>query len=135
MPRNLDLGLLMLRLMLALILLYHGLPKLGNFSEDLDAFSKMGVPVPALSLTFAIAAEVIGGLLILVGVWIVVAAPLVIINMLGAIFAVHWKAGFDFTKGGYEHPLTVLVMALVLLLAGPGRYGFSRRSTSHAVEG
>jgi putative oxidoreductase len=126
MHKNLDLALLALRLMLGLILLYHGLPKIGDFAETLDAFGKMGVPAPAVSLLFAIVAEVAGGLLILLGVWTDVAAPLVILNMLGAIFTVHWKAGFDFTKGGYEHPLTVLVMALVLLLAGPGRYALGR---------
>lgn len=126
MPRNVDLALLALRMMLGLILLYHGLPKIADFAETLDAFSKIGVPAPAASLVFAIVAEVVGGALLLLGVWSDVGASLVILNMLGAIFAVHWKAGFDFTKGGYEHPLTVLVMALALLLAGPGRYAFGR---------
>lgn len=126
MQRNLDLALLALRLMLGLILLYHGLPKIVDFAGTLDAFTKMGVPVPAVSLLFAILAEVVGGLLIALGVWTDVAAAFVIVDMLGAIFAVHWKAGFDFTEGGYEHPLTVLVMALVLLLAGTGRYGLAR---------
>ena len=42
--------------------------------------------------------------------------------MIGAIAVVHWANGFDFTKGGWEHPFTVLAMALALALAGPGGY-------------
>jgi putative oxidoreductase len=50
------------------------------------------------------------------------AALLVIIDMIGAIAVVHWSKGFDFTKGGWEHPFTVLCMALAIALAGPGGY-------------
>jgi putative oxidoreductase len=128
-PLNLDAALLILRLALAAVLLYHGLPKVMNFGATVGAFQSMNVPAPTLTAAFAILAEVVGGILILLGIAVDIAGLLVVINMLGAIFTVHWPNGFDFTKGGWEHPFTVLVMALVLALAGPGRTSVGARGT------
>jgi putative oxidoreductase len=125
-PLNLDVALLILRLTLAAILLYHGLPKIMNFGATIGGFQSMNIPAPTLAAVVAILAEVVGGLLILFGVAVDLAGILVIIEMLGAIAFVHWANGFDFTKGGWEHPFTVLAMALALALAGPGDYSVGR---------
>ncbi|HEX6434253.1 MAG TPA: DoxX family protein [Gemmatimonadales bacterium] len=121
-PENLDVALLVLRIALAAVLLYHGLPKLMNFGATVGGFQTMNIPAPTLTAVFAILSEVVGGILILLGVAVDLAGLLVIIDMLGAIVTVHWSSGFDFTKGGWEHPFTVLAMALTLALAGPGDY-------------
>jgi putative oxidoreductase len=121
-PLNLDVALLVLRLALAAVLLYHGLPKVMNFGATVGAFQGMHIPAPTLTAAFAVLSEVIGGILILLGIAVDLAGLLVIIDMLGAIVTVHWASGFDFTKGGWEHPFTVLAMALTLALAGPGGY-------------
>lgn len=121
-PYNHDLAILILRLALAAVLLYHGVPKLMNFGATVAAFQGMGLPAPSLTAAFALLAEVVGGLLILLGVMADLAGLLVVIDMLGAIVLVHWPNGFDFTKGGWEHPFSVLAMALTLALAGPGRF-------------
>lgn len=120
-PYHPDLARLILRLALAAVLLYHGIPKLMNFTATVVGFEGMGLPAPPLTAAIALLAEVGGGLLILLGVAVDIAGLLVIIDMLGAIILVHWANGFDFTKGGWEHPFTVLAMALTLALAGPGR--------------
>jgi len=120
-PYHPDLARLILRLALAAVLLYHGIPKLMNFTATVVGFEGMGLPAPPLTAAIALLAEVGGGLLILLGVAVDIAGLLVIIDMLGAIVLVHWANGFDFTKGGWEHPFTVLAMALTLALAGPGR--------------
>jgi putative oxidoreductase len=125
-PYNLDAALLILRIVLGIVLLYHGVPKLMNFSATVGGFQTMGLPAPSLTAAFALLAEVVGGLLILLGVAVELAALLVIIDMLGAIALVHWANGFDFTKGGWEHPFTVLMMAVVLALAGPGRMSIGK---------
>jgi putative oxidoreductase len=121
-PQDVDLALLILRLVLAGVLLYHGAAKLLNLAGTTAAFQGMNVPAPSVSLVYAVIAEVLGGLLILFGVAVDVAGVLVVIDMLGAILFVHLHNGFDFGKGGWEHPFTILSMALVLALAGPGRY-------------
>jgi putative oxidoreductase len=100
-----------------------------NFSAAVGGFQTMGMPAPSLTAAFALLAEVVGGLLILLGVAVDMAALLVIIDMLGAIALVHWANGFDFTKGGWEHPFTVLTMALVLALAGPGRIAVGKHES------
>lgn len=121
-PHNLDLALLVLRLALAAVLLYHGVPKLINFSTFVGGFQSMGIPAPAISVAFATIAEVGGGLLMLLGIAVDIAGILVIIDMLAAIVLVHLRNGFDFSKGGWEHPFTILCIALALALAGPGRH-------------
>jgi putative oxidoreductase len=130
-PLNLDVALLVLRLALAAVLLYHGLPKLMNFGATVGAFQGMQIPAPTFTAGFALLSEVIGGILILLGVAVDIAGILVIIDMIGAIAFVHWANGFDFTKGGWEHPFTVLVMALALALAGPGRYAVGGKRVSY----
>ena len=133
-PANLDLALLVLRLGLAAVLLYHGVPKLMNFGATVGAFQSMHLPAPTLTAGFALLAEVVGGILILIGLAADLAAILVIIDMLGAIFLVHWGNGFDFTKGGWEHPFTVLVVALAVALAGPGRYTIGSKRGPRGTE-
>jgi putative oxidoreductase len=133
-PVNLDLALLVLRLALAAVLLYHGLPKVMNFGATVGAFQSMHIPAPTFTAGFALVSEVIGGILILFGVAVDIAGVLVIIDMIGAIALVHWASGFDFTKGGWEHPFTVLAMALALALAGPGRYTVGRKRSYPGTE-
>jgi putative oxidoreductase len=127
-PLNLDLALLLLRLALGAILLFHGLPKIMNYGATVGGFQSMQIPAPSLSAIFAIIAEVIGGILILLGIAVDLAGILVAIEMLGAIFLVHWSNGFDFTKGGWEHPFSVMIMALAVALAGPGEFAVGGRS-------
>jgi putative oxidoreductase len=130
-PLNLDLALLVLRLALAAVLLYHGLPKLMNFGATVGAFQSMNIPAPTFSAGFAVLSEVLGGILLLLGVAVDIAGILVIIDMIGAIATVHWANGFDFTKGGWEHPFTVLVMALAVALAGPGGYAVGGKAVAY----
>src|SRR3982751_1716773 len=88
-PLNLDVALLILRLALALVLLYHGLPKVMNFGQTVSNFSAMHIPVPTLATVIAVLAEVGGGILLLLGIAVDLAGLLVAIDMLGAIATVH----------------------------------------------
>jgi putative oxidoreductase len=131
-PLNLDVALLVLRLTLAAVLLYHGLPKVMNFGATVGMFQSMNIPAPALSAGFALLAEVVGGILILLGVAVDIAGLLVVIDMIGAIVFVHGQNGFDFLKNGWEHPFTVLAVALAIALAGPGGMAIGgKRATAY----
>jgi putative oxidoreductase len=125
-PVNLDLALLGLRVVLATVMLAHGLPKVTGFSNTAGFFGSVGVPAPALAAAFAIAAEVGGGILILLGVAVDIAGLLIAVDMLGAITFVHFKNGFS-GQGGYEFPLTLLTIAVALALAGPCGYSVGGR--------
>jgi len=121
-PLNPDAALLILRVVLAIIMLYHGWPKLTDPGGTIEAFTGMGAPLPALSAIFATVAEVGGGLLLLIGALTDIAGLLFAIEMAGAITFVHAKNGFAVGEGGVEWPLALLAMGLAVALAGPGRF-------------
>jgi putative oxidoreductase len=124
-PLNPDLALLVLRIVLGVIMIYHGWPKLTDLGGVIQGFSSMGIPLPALAAVFATVVEVFGGLLILVGAFTDIAGLLFVIDMLGAITFVHAKRGFG-GEGGVEFPLALLAMALAVALMGPGRFAVGR---------
>jgi putative oxidoreductase len=121
-PLNPDLALLILRVMLGIIMIYHGWPKVTNLGGTIEAMAGMGVPAPAVAAIFATVAEVVGGLLMLLGAFTDIAGLMFAIDMLGAITFVHAKNGFSVAKGGMEWPLLLVAAALAIALAGPGRY-------------
>jgi putative oxidoreductase len=121
-PINTDLALLILRVVLGIIMVYHGWPKVTNLGGTIEGFSGMGIPAPALAAVFAMVAEFFGGLLILAGVFTDIAGLMFTIDMLGAITFVHAKNGFAVNEGGVEWPLALVAIALAIALAGPGRY-------------
>jgi putative oxidoreductase len=121
-PINTDLALLALRVVLGIVMIYHGWPKLTDLGGTIEGFTGMGIPAPAMAAIFATVAEVLGGLLILVGAFTDIAGLMFVVDMLGAIIFVHAKNGFPAGKGGIEFPLVLLTMALAIALAGPGRY-------------
>jgi putative oxidoreductase len=127
-PINLDAALLVLRVVLGIIMIYHGWPKVTNLGGVIEGFTGMGIPLPALAAIFATVAEVGGGLLMLIGVLTDVAGLMMVIDMLGAITFVHAKNGFGADKGGIEFPLALLTMALAIALAGPGKFAAGGRT-------
>ena len=126
-PLNPDLALLLLRVVLGIVMLVHGVPKLLHFGGIAQGFAGMGIPAPTLAALFAALAEAGGGVLMLLGVATDVAGLLLAIDMLGAIIFVHAAKGFSAGNGGYEFPLVLLTMALAIAFAGPGRYSAGPR--------
>ena len=89
--------------------------------------TRIGFP-PAVALPLAwylIAAHLVGGLLIIVGLWTRWAALANVPIMASAAFLVHLKQGFFLRPlgtavGGYEYALTVLAATVALVLLGSG---------------
>ena len=125
-PINTDLALLILRVVLGIIMIYHGWPKLTNLAGTIDGMAGMGVPAPAVAAIFATVAEFIGGLLMLLGAFTDIAGLMFTIDMLGAITFVHAKNGFAVAKGGVEWPLLLAATAIAIALMGSGRYAVGR---------
>jgi putative oxidoreductase len=121
-PLNPDAGLLILRIVLGIIMIYHGWPKVTGLGGVIEGFSGMGIPLPAVAAVFATVAEFVGGLLMLIGAFTDIAGLMFAIDMLGAIIFVHAKNGFGIDKGGFEWPLLLMAAALAIALAGPGKY-------------
>jgi putative oxidoreductase len=72
-------------------------------------------------------AQVVGAIAVLTGIFTRVGAAALIVVMLGAIFLVHLAHGFDVSNAGMEYALTQLLVALALILAGPGTYSLATR--------
>jgi putative oxidoreductase len=124
--RELNLELLIMRLACSLPFLYHGCAILfglfgGPGPQGFAAFMHMPVAVGYLVGL----AQFAGGLAILTGALLRLGALCVIIVMLGAIFLVHLPHGYDIGHGGLEYALTEMLLALGLLLAGPGKYSLA----------
>jgi putative oxidoreductase len=127
-PYHPDAALLILRLVLGIIMIYHGYPKLTGFAGTAGFFASAGVPLPTLAAAFATVVEVFGGILIIIGVAADLAGLLFAIDMVGAMIFVHIKNGFATSSGGIEFPLALLAMALVVAFAGPGKFAPGRKS-------
>jgi putative oxidoreductase len=113
---------LLLRVSLAIMFFAHAWLKIKVYTPagTVKYFESLGLPGPVAYVTMA--AEIGGGLLLLLGIetrWVALAlVPLI----LGTIVLVHGKAGWLFTNkdGGWEYPAFWIVGLLALTLLGDG---------------
>jgi putative oxidoreductase len=116
------LGLLIIRVIIGVALMFHGWGKIQK------PFSWMppDAPVPGFLQALAAISEFGGGLALVIGLLTPIAAFGIACTMAFAVFAVHVKSGHPFvaTSGGpsYELAAAYLGAALLVILAGPGRY-------------
>ena len=121
---NVDLGLLLLRAGFGLTLAFgHGIGKLINPQKFLGSVTRHGFPLPEVMAPIAALSEFVGGILLAIGLATRPAAVFVIATMLGAAFVAH--GGDPFSK--QESALAYALAALVVLVAGPGRYSLDAR--------
>lgn len=117
-----DLGILMLRFALGVIMAVHGYPKLFVDSKSYINFLKsLNIPLPNYLAYISGIAEFFGGISVIIGFLTQIAVFFITINMAVAL----WVNAFKFKKafvGGYEFDLILLLTALALLFIGPGLY-------------
>ncbi len=119
-------ALLILRVTLGVVFFAHGSQKvLGIFGgRGLAATAAMlskGLPLPAWLFCVSAFAEFLGGIGMVLGLLTRFWGLALVINMCVAVFAVHWPHGF-FLPMGFEYPMTMGLLALSILVAGPGLY-------------
>jgi putative oxidoreductase len=105
-----------IRAAIGIIFIVQGSGKFGP--GFINMLEKMGLPIE-LQIPIALA-EVISGILLIVGVLTRISASLIAIIMLGAIFYVKGAANLT-GSGGYALDLVLLAGALVVITSGPGR--------------
>jgi putative oxidoreductase len=112
------LALLVLRLVLGIIMIGHGYPKVfGGLSHHVQSVRNMGLP--GWLAYFSAAAEFLGGIAVILGLLTRLAALGITINMLVAVGKVHWKNGL-LGQGGYQFPLGLAAIAFALIFFGAG---------------
>jgi putative oxidoreductase len=119
-----DHGKLVLRVVLALLLLFHGVSKLiGGIGFISGMLEKAGAPAALGYLVYV--GEVIAPLLILIGLYTRAAAVVVAVNMVVALLLVHTSQFFTMADtGGWALELQGMYLgaAIVVALLGAGRF-------------
>jgi putative oxidoreductase len=130
-----DVVLLIARLGLGAVMIAHGWQKLdqGGLGGTADGFEAMGIPQAPAAALFAIALEIGGGALVLLGALTPVVGVLWALHMAGAWWFVHRDA-FFVAEGGYELVLVLGVLGLVLAGTGSGRLSVDHLLTRRLQE-
>lgn len=121
-PINIDISLLLGRIGIGAFMLTHGIPKIARFAESPVKFMDFMGLGPEISLGLAIFAEVVCSILVMLGFATRLAVIPLIVTMLVAVFIAHGDDPFAKQEMGL-HYLLVYVM---LLLSGSGRYSVDR---------
>ncbi len=119
-----DAGLLVLRLGIGIIFLFHGVPKLLGGPET---WGKLGLAMGNLGITFypvfwgfmAAVAEGVGGFFLIIGFLVRPSAGMMTFTMIVAT-SMHYFKGDGFGK--YSHSLSLAVVFLALMIMGGGRW-------------
>lgn len=127
-PATLDTGLLIARVVLGAMLIGHGSQKLFGWfgghgiAGTAGFFEQLGFR-PGKPFAYAASlSEVVGGLLIALGLLGPIGPAMIIAVMIVAARTVHRGKGVFYTTGGYEVPLVYAAVALGLGLTGPGSW-------------
>jgi putative oxidoreductase len=135
------LALLIVRLVVGAAFVLHGWPKIQNPMGWMNAMGGQGVP--SFLQALAALAEFGGGIALILGLLTPIAAFGIVCQMLGALLLVHFPKGDPFVAQGrssYELALVYLVMAVLLIATGPGRWSldallFGRRGSGKETAG
>jgi putative oxidoreductase len=116
-----------LRIMLGIVFLYHGYPKMltaKGFKGHVQTVKSIGFRPAAFWALCSAVAEFFGGLGLLFGAFTRIAAALIAINMFVALYAsiFQWGRKFSIIEQGYEYELVLIAAALTLAFLGAGPY-------------
>lgn len=126
-----DLGFAAIRLVAGLLLCAHGLAKVGAGVDGFAAaLAKKGLPMATVLAYAATLSELVGGLLVAVGLFTRPAAASLAVTMVVAIATTHMAQAGQIGSGGgvgFEYPALLAVIFTALTLAGGGRFALDRK--------
>lgn len=117
-------ALLLLRLGLALVFLYHGYPKLfGDTAKFVAAFENLGLPSYTVYVVGVV--ETLGGVLLASGLYTAIAGLFLLLDMCGAMWKYNFNEGMHAVRE-YELPLVLGLAALAVASTGAGPFSLDR---------
>lgn len=117
-------ALLLLRLGLALVFLYHGYPKLfGDTAKFVAAFENLGLPSYTVYVVGVV--ETLGGLLLALGLFTSLAGLFLLLDMCGAMWKYNFNEGI-YAVREYELPLVLGLAALAIATTGAGPFSLDQ---------
>ena len=125
-----DAARLILRLVLGLCILLHGIAKIRHGVGGIEQML-VAKGLPGILSWGALIGEVVGPLMLLVGWHARIGAALIAVNMLFAIFLAHAGEVFAINpqSGGWAIELQAMFLftAIALMLLGPGRFSLNQK--------
>jgi putative oxidoreductase len=120
-------GATLARLSLGVILIAHGLLKVFVFTVPGAVAHFEGIGIPAIFIYLTLFGEFAGGLALLLGAYSRLSAVLSMPILLGAAW-VHSGNGWTFSSagGGWEYPVLLFVLAIIVALLGNGAFALRK---------
>lgn len=119
-------GILVLRLMVGAVFIYHGWLKLNGMAGTTGMMAGIGLPMPIFWAWLVALVEFVGGIAVVLGVFNRIVTVVLAINMVCALLLVHSKLPY----GMAELPLLLLASVLALHFTGAGKF-----AVMHSHEG
>lgn len=125
---NADLAALVLRVSLGVLFLAHTWLKVFIFTPAGTAAFFESLGFPGVLAYVVIAAELLGGIALMAGLWTRWVSLALVPILLGSIYAPHGAAGFFFSNegGGWEFPAFWAIALVVQALLGDGAFAVQR---------
>jgi putative oxidoreductase len=117
-------ALLLLRLGLATVFVYHGYPKLfGGTERFVESFQAIGLPAYVVYIAGVI--ELFGGVALALGFFTPIAGLLLVLDMAAAMWKYNLNEGISAVRE-YELPLILGLAALAIAATGGGPFSLDR---------
>jgi putative oxidoreductase len=130
-----DVGPLVLRVVLGVVFAWHGYDKV--FVKGTPAIAgflgSLGIPLPDVMVYFLAYGELIGGILLILGLLTFWVSIVDIIIAAVAFLTVHMANGFSVSGGGYEFIILIFAASVSLLASGAGRYSIDAMISKKTV--
>ncbi len=150
-PRTAPAATLVLRLMAGSVFLWEGLMKFAFANQGVGRFTKLGIPIPALTAHFVGSLEIVGGILLILGLATRAITIAFIVEMVVAILSTKISlflgrsplapppvppiSGMWAVLHEVRSEWAQLMVSLFLLLEGPGPLSMDARLTRAAESG
>lgn len=118
--------LLFIRVLLAYGFVQPSLLKLHDLKDTAEWFATMSIPLPQLLSYLVVGIEIMGIILLILGLFTRYISILLAFIMLGAIFFVHISNGFSSANNGFEIPLYYFLFLSIFTTFGAGKYSLDR---------
>lgn len=124
-----DVAPLVLRVAVGVVFAVHGADKLFNMgiSGTAGFLGSLGFPVPEVFAVLLIAAELVGGIALIVGLCTHWAAKVNLVVAIVAFATVHMANGFSIQDGGYEYIMVLAAALFSLMVTGAGKYSLDAK--------
>ncbi len=123
-----DVAPLVLRVATGIIFAMHGWDKLQKGVPALaDYLSGLGFLSPDLFAVLLIAAELGGGIMLILGLYTHWVAKVLVFVSVVAFVSVHMKNGFFLAAGGYEYIVLLFAASFSIMITGPGKWSLDKQ--------